>query len=229
MEFDLQKIVHQDRDTSSGYHLMVARGWRILGENQLHAPLAYSAFEFRCSIERALIELFVLIRDKNPSKADIRAMNSIRGIRKAIYFTYGSKERFQRTMTFNRLYVRSSGAPRIFVFCEVDIDIMERYWSKLSEYCHRQLKPATTWQSMGNEWLLEGYKLLSEVEEYLWGILETSKIGWVQTRTMQPEVLDALTQFVGGVIDQATLDIRLNLMSPIIAQRALSQILTFAG
>jgi hypothetical protein len=65
IEFDLDKILHHKRDLTSGYHLMVGRGWRIIGEEKnLQSPLAYSSFEFRCSIERILIEFFVLIRNK---------------------------------------------------------------------------------------------------------------------------------------------------------------------
>jgi len=220
IEFDLHQIIHHERDLSSGYHLMVARGWRIIGEqDKLHSPLAYSAFEFRCAIERILIELFVLMREKKPTKADMRLMNSVGSVRKAIYRACGGKTEFERTQTFNRLFSQGSGVPPHIWMATVDIDYLEKLWSKLSDYCHRQLRPHETWKSKGNLWLKKGYKLLNEAEEYLWSIMVTSHVGWVERSTLQPEMRDALDQFVSGEITQATLEARLRIMGPVIKKR----------
>ncbi len=199
---------------------MMGRGWRIIGEqDRLHSPLAYSAFEYRCSIERIMIELFVLVRDKKISKTDLRTMNSISNVRKAIYQTFGEKKQFERTQIFNRLYSQGNNSPPEIWIAIVDIELLEKYWSKLSEYCHRQLKPHETWESMGNQWLINGYKLLNEVETYLWSINVTSHVGWVQPSTMQPEMREALKEFVSGRILQSTLETRLTIMGPIIKKR----------
>ena len=72
---------------------------------------------------------------------------------------------------------------------------------------------------MGNQWLLDGYKLLNEIEEYLWKIVVTSNFGWVRPSTMEPEMRNALSDFFSGKITQSTLETRLNLMGPIIAER----------
>jgi hypothetical protein len=220
IEFDLHKIIHNDRDLTSGYHLMVGRGWRIIGEqNKLHSPLTYAAFEYRCSIERIMIELFVLVRNKKITAKDFRAMNSISGVRKAIYSECGGKKEFQRRQTFNRIYSQGNFPTSALWIAEVDIELLEKQWSKLSEYCHRQLKPYETWKSMGNQWLKNGYKLLNEVENYLWSIMVDSHVGWVQAATMQPEMLDAMNQFVSGSISQSTLESRMSIMGPIIKKR----------
>ncbi len=220
IEFDLNMIVHHERDLSSGYHLMVARGWRIIGEkDSLHSPLAYSAFEFRCAIERVLIELFVLVKDKMPTKADIHTMNTVSSLRKAIYRACGGKTEFKRFQIFNRLFVQGSGLPPNVSVAMVDIDYLERLWSKLSDFCHRQLRPHETWKSQGDRWLKKGYQMLNEAERYLWSIMVTSHIGWVQPSELQPEMREALDQFVGGEITQRTLETRLNLMGPIIKKR----------
>jgi hypothetical protein len=93
MDFDLNTIVHRQRETSSGYHLLMGRGWRIIGEpDKFHSPLAYSAFEFRCSIERALIELFLLIRKQNFSHADLKALERFSSLRTAIIQSAGGKK-----------------------------------------------------------------------------------------------------------------------------------------
>jgi hypothetical protein len=72
---------------------------------------------------------------------------------------------------------------------------------------------------MGNKWLANGYKLLNDVEDYLWEIMVTSHIGWVQPHQIQPEMRSAMQEFVHGNINQRELETRLNIMSPIIAQR----------
>jgi hypothetical protein len=220
VEFDLDEIVHHARDLTAGYHLLVARAWRIIGEqDKLHSPLAYSAFEFRCCIERVLVELFVLVRDKKVSRIDERMMNSIGNIRKAIYRICGGKDRFGRIQTFNRLYSQGEGSPPQLWIAEVDIDQLEKFWSSLSEYCHRQLRPLDTWKSKGDRWQKDGYRLLNEVEQYLWEIMVTSHVGWVQPSTMQPEMLTAFNEFVSGKLSLGALKTRLAIMGPIIKKR----------
>jgi hypothetical protein len=220
MEFDLHKIVNQKRSTTSGYHLLVGRGWRIIGEqHKLHSPLAYSAFEFRCSIERALIELFVIIRGNQFSDADIQALQSISRVRKAIYQACGGKEKYDRSTIFNRLYTNSIGLPPNLWISIIDIPEMERNWSKLSEYCHKQLKPQSTWESLGDVWLLNGYELLNDVEKYLWSILVQSRIGWVHAQKIHSEERAAMNDFVNGKINQQELETRFRIMAPILRKR----------
>lgn len=220
MDFDLNTIVHRERDTSSGYHLLMGRGWRIIGESgKLHSPLAYSAFEFRCAIERALIELFLLIRKENFSQADIKSLERFSSLRTAIIKSAGGKRQLDRMIAFNRIISEGSGAPPNTWTSRIDIGVMEHYWSALSEYCHRQLKPKSTWKSMGDAWLIKGYKLLNEVENYLWEIMVNYHIGWVQPDTLEPEALQARTEFVNGTITESDLKTRLSLMSPVLEQR----------
>jgi hypothetical protein len=220
MEFDLNTIVHRERETSSGYHLLVGRAWRIIGEQaKLHSPLAYSAFEFRCAIERTLIELFLLIKDQNFSQDDLKAIERFSSLRTAILQSSGGKRRLDKIITFNRLYTQSSGTPPQAWISFIDIGRLESCWSNLSEYCHRQLKPKSTWKSMGDSWLLKGYKLLNEVEKYLWEKMVDSNVGWVQPHTLEPEALQARTDFVDGRITESELKTRMTLMSPVLEQR----------
>jgi hypothetical protein len=227
MDYSIDDIVNGERDTTAGYHFRMARAWRLIGEkNNLHSPLAYSAFEFRCSIERYLFELLVLIRNRKPSKSDLSASANISTLRKTIYAAAGGKKEFERSLIFNSLYSQGSGSPKNVWISLPDIALMERHWSRLSEYCHRQLQPQKTWKSMGNKWLLDGYRLLNQVEEYLWEITVSSRFGWVRPSTMEPEMRQALNDFVQGRITQATLETRLSIMGPIIAARVQTRRLT---
>jgi hypothetical protein len=199
---------------------MMGRGWRIIGEEaHLHSPLAYSAFEFRCSIERTLIEFFVLIRDHKLSDTDLKSMNSIASVRRAIYRAVGGKLKLERAMLFNRIFSQPDGVPPQYSIAILDIDQLIQYWSRLSEYCHRQLKPNETWQSMGDQWLLDGYALLNEVEKYLWEITITSHVGWVSRADQQPEVRQAYDEFLARKITESDLVTRLRLMTPVLQDR----------
>jgi hypothetical protein len=129
------------------------------------------------------------------------------------------KRQLDRMIAFNRMFTENSGAPSQTWTSRIDIGVLERYWSGLSEYCHRQLKPNATWKSMGNTWLLRGYRLLNEVENYLWEIMVDSRIGWVHTDTLEPETFQARTDFVNGNITESELRTRMALMSPVLEQR----------
>jgi hypothetical protein len=221
MDFDLDRIINGKRDTSAGYHFLVGRGWRLLGEpNSLHSPLAYAAFEFRCSIERSVFELFVLVRKNTLSAGDMKATERFSSLRTALLQAEGGKRLLQRKLEFNRIYAQATGLPKQYWPSVPDIGILEKYWSKLSEYCHRQLQPKATWDSMGGKWISEGYALLNDVEKYLWEITVTHQIGWFQVDTLPPEMLTTRRDFVNGKIDSAALVTRVQLMEPVIRQRA---------
>jgi hypothetical protein len=224
MDYTLEDIVSKERDITGGYHFRMARAWRLIGEpKSLHSPLAYAAFELRCCLERYLFELLLLIRNKKPSKSDLKASANMSSLRKVIYSAAGGKSEFERSLIFNRLYSQGLASPREYWISVPNIALMERYWSRLSEYCHRQLMPHETWSSMGNTWLLEGYRLLNEVEKYIWDISVSSRFGWVRPTTMEPEMRQALNDFVQGRITQTTLETRLSIMGPIIAERVQSR------
>ena len=112
MVFTLKDILERERETSSGYHFLMGRAWRLLGEEKnLHSPLAYAAFEYRCAIERCLFELFYLIRDTHFSSDDLKATKQCSSLVKIILRSEGGKLKLQRKMMFNRLVAKWSGIP----------------------------------------------------------------------------------------------------------------------
>ncbi len=220
MDFDLDRIVNGKRQTSAGYHFLAGRGWRLLGEpRKLHSPLAYSAFEFRSSVERSVFELFHLVRKNNFSPEDLRAAERFSSLRTALLKAEGGKRLFQRKLEFNRLYAQACGLPQRYWPSVPDIGILEMYWSKLSDYCHRQLRPNITWDSMGGNWITQGYQLLNEVESYLWMITVSHQIGWFQPDTLPPEMLQTRNDYLDGVIDADAVTMRVRLMEPVVRER----------
>lgn len=134
----------EKRSTTSDNHARLGRLWRILRERgKLHAPLAYAAFEFRIAMERALLELLYLIKDHRLPKKELEY--DFGQLKKALYKTQGQskdgKEKLQRRLEFNSLYAKCLSRPfkptnkKVAI---IDIEKMNEFWKKLSEYCHRQ-------------------------------------------------------------------------------------------
>ena len=186
----------------------------------MHSPLAYSAFEFRCSIERSLFELFILTQNRKAFQSQLKAVQRFRGLRDMILQTEGPKKVLYRKLLFNRLYAKGIGLPAKFWPSVPDIGVMERYWKQLSEYCHRQLQRETTWDALGDAWLNAGYDLLNEVEKYLWDITVTHQIGWFQINTLPSEMVKARKDFIEGVINENALAKRIEILKPTIQMRA---------
>ncbi len=224
-------LLNKDRKTDSGYHTQIGREWRLFGEPQkLHNPLVYSAFEFRMAIERFLFEFFYIMKKRFFSKRDERKVSSVDKLIKAIYFEVGGQKNLIKRLRFNRIvaelqiinghYLTGRNLPSVF-----EIDILDKYWQKLSNYCHKQLQPEITWISMGNDWVNNGYNLLNEVENYLFKVTIENSIGWVNMDNVEIELKDALKDYLDNAIDENTLKLRLSLIKPIFEYRNMNKIL----
>lgn len=221
MEFDLDRIIKGDRSTASYYHFHVARGWRIIGESRLlHSPLSYSAFEFRSAIERIVVELLVLIKKGNVSPAELEQIQRFSGLRNFLLTSAGGKRTLYRALRFNRILTQIIGVPANLCPSVPDITVLEKYWTRLSEYCHKQLSPYTTWESQGNHWIHIGYALLKEVENYLWQITISSPLGWFREETLPQDLIPTRTQFIEGSIEENALVTRIKLLEPAVQMRA---------
>lgn len=219
-DWDLTKIVETQRDVTAGYHLVVGRGWRLLGEGRfLHSPLAYGAFEYRCCIERVLVELLAIMNAGNLNHRQLAALRTVTALRKAIYSSAGGPERFRRRMRAHQIWAQEGGAPRGTHIALVDVEKLHVFWRSLSEYCHRQLRPKETWASKGESWIQLGYKLLNEVEDYMWEIEIQGHIGWVRLEEQEVEAREAVLDFVEGRSNETEFRLRLRIMAPILERR----------
>ena len=193
--------------------------WRRYGEkNLLHSPLAYSAFEFRLAIERCVFEIYYLVlRDKLISGGDLpdkdlKKIDSFSSLIKLLHENAGNKLRLSRVFIFNRVFAKvfTPFRRRLSV---PDIGKFHKYWQQLSNYCHRQLKLGITWES--EDWITTGYKLLNEVESYLWEILVKEKYGWVSKPTLTSDLQEERERFINDPnITEAQLELRMKLIKP---------------
>ena len=220
MEYDLNDIVERKRSTSTDYHLLIARGWRRLGEPVLHhTPLAYSAFELRCAIERTLFEFLWLTQSQKLTEKDFNIANRVSTLVKETLKRQGGLTALERKLRFARAFAQGIGMPPTDWPAVVDLKKLEKMWNALSEYCHRQLEPKKTWEAMGDHWVRNGYALLKEVESYLWDCLVSSKLGWIQPDSLPPEMVTAREQYLEGNLDDRSLKIRMKLMEPVLEMR----------
>ncbi len=220
MSFDtIQNFIKNKRDTvQSDYHARVGREWRILGESQqLHAPLSYSAFEFRIAMERCLLELLYLVNNKKLSDKELKY--DIAQIKRALYKNQGSantgKNKLAKRMKFNSIYQKNVGSQMGWPnnpIAIVDVDKVVRFWNKLSKYCHRQLNADSTW---GNpRWVKNGYLLLNEIESYIWEIMVNRSVGWLEPDSLPLEIQNLASDYVEEKIDESSLDMRLRIILP---------------
>ncbi len=224
--YSIDELVLKNRSTTADFHVVAGRSWRIIGEEQkLHSPLAYSAFEFRCAIERYLFELLWLVFGGNLTRKQEKAAANVANlIRELVRREGGSNptkrfEVFERKQLFSRIFSKGIGMPRHDWPGVVDLKQLERHWTKLSEFCHRQLKPKKTWEAMGDAWVQKGYVLLNEVESYLWKMMVDAGVGWVNTGSLPSEMVQARNDFISGKIDEDDLLTRMDLMAPILKRR----------
>ncbi len=196
----LKEVMKEKRSTTSDYHARLGRFWRISEErDKLHAPLAYAAFEFRIAMERALLELLYLIKDHHLSKKELEY--DFWQLKKALYKTQGQskdgKEKLQRRLEFNSLYAKSLPQPfqptnkKVAI---IDIEKINKFWEKLSRYCHRQLKANNSWGDI--RWVNKGYELLNEVESYVWEIMVDCQVAWVKPDTIPKQIEEQAKMFI---------------------------------
>ncbi len=98
-----------------------------------------------------------------------------------------------------------------------DIGKLYKYWSGLSEYCHKQLKPEETWKS--EKWIIKGYEFLNKVEDYLWKIFANKFLAWLKVKSMPEELKNERLLFLDEKINESELKRRLEIIEPMILFR----------
>ena len=215
----IEDYINNKREVTLEYHLLAAREWRRYGEqDQLHTPLIYSAFEYRCAIERFVFEIFVLMNrdDLLEGSLDINRVERFSSLVTIIHERAENRGRLYRMFRFNYLYVRH------MMRLNVDISIpnlgtLKQFWQRLSDYCHKQMLPNETWDS--KDYVQNGYQLLNEVEDYFYQHLHERRFGWLRIESIPQEAQDYRLQFINEEITEDRLLTFFNLMRPILENR----------
>ncbi len=214
----IDEIINGQRKVCTDYHLMVAFSWKEYGRNKLlPSPLVYSAFEYRCAIERVIMELYIIMQHEMTDIEDLGKYEKISDLIKKVHeLGGGSKGLLYRVLKFNSIvseFVMIQGK----TLSRPDLGKLHKLWQKLSKYCHRQAKPIDSWDS--KDWVTKGYKLLDEVHSYLHVILIEHLFGAMPEIGMPLEVIEAKRDFVQEKINEEGLRRRLILMEPVLEAR----------
>lgn len=212
---DILHIINNDREVTFEYHLLTAREWRRFGEpDHLHTPLIYSAFEYRCAIERFVFELFVIMNrdDLLEGDLDINRAERFSSLITIIHERAENRGRLYRMFRFNYLYTRHMIRLNIDVSIP-DLRTLQQYWHSLSDYCHKQMLPNETWDS--EDYVRNGYQIFNEVENYFYEQLAVRRFGWVQVESIPVEAQEFRLQFINEEINDKQLINYFNLMRPL--------------
>lgn len=201
----IEAIINTKIGVLSSNHLINAIDLKRYGiEKKIEKVLLYSALEFRLAIERYIFEWHFIIKyGKGFTKSDERKAGDVKEMLKAIKNNAGGFDKYERVLFFNRLWCKYSGLPQDKWTSVVDFKKLERFWAKLSDYLHMKL------EEFKIEEVNLGYKLLDEVEAYLWNNLRYSSQGWVREDTLTEEMVNIRNKYIEGVISDDILDLEM--------------------
>lgn len=212
---DMSDFLNQPRQTDANFHLETAYYWHDLGRSQLlHMPLVYSAFEYRCGVERTLFELYALMKGLKLVPEEVNRIKDMGDLVKRLFQLWGGNKEAELAITFNEIYASEQMGVAV---SKPDIGRLKRLWAQLSQYCHAQRYPDKTWND--DSWVKRGYDTLDATLKYIKEIMLDKKFGFMDFPTMPPEAYDLSRDFISGSLDEASLRVRLKLMKPIIEIR----------
>lgn len=214
---NLDEIINGKRLVSAGYHILAARAWKHKGQDEAkQSPLIYAAFEYRCAIERVVLDLYLVMHNELPRTEDIVKIKSFSKLVTRVHkLAGGNKKLLNRVLKFNCIISELLNSTKTLSI--PDVGKLHNYWNRLSEYCHRQIIPDKTVNS--SIWINNGYILLNDVDDYLKHLLIDHWFGAMPENSMPSEVLHTKQAFVSEEIDEAALRIRLKLMEPVLISR----------
>jgi hypothetical protein len=151
-------LLEEKRQITFDWHITRVLKWlKYDNRRKLDSVLVYASLELRCAIERYLFDLLVLL-DPNLNSDDVERCRSKDGLLTVI------KERepnYIKRATFTNLIASiTPGMPKVVI---VDIKYLIRMWSTLSDfsdYCHKQLRPEESFDSVNREFQEKGFKII---------------------------------------------------------------------
>ena len=209
-----ESILVTPRGVTSRWHLQQVK--RLLdfdAGRHLDTILIYAAVELRCAIERYLCELLLLLRSGKVTKEDERQCRKIGGVFELIK---AEDPHYRKTIEFTNII--ASMLPALSKVKMTDTSRMHHAWSELSEFCHRQLAPEQTFESVHREYQEKGFSLLNDTLSYLSSIF--NGVGMIMSRSMmEPEVQRIYDDFVQGRITGSDARDMLRIAAPVLAAR----------
>lgn len=180
---------------------------------ELQTPLVYSAFEFRCAIERIAFELLVLFKKRKLDKEALKCSGDFKNLLSLLSKLEGKQGLVYKKTRFTQIICELGNAP--FSPALINLKDLDKYWRACSKFCHKLLSPEETWEKP--LFIQRGYQILNEIDSYFESILIKHKLAWISE--LAPEVNDLQQKFINGNLTEKQIIIRLKLMEPVLRQR----------
>lgn len=102
---NLDEVINGKRWVSADYHVVSARAWKQQGQSEYSpSPLIYAAFEYRCAIERIVLELYAVMCEEFSGAEDVSKIGSFSSLIKMVHDLAGcNKKLLYRVLKFNSI------------------------------------------------------------------------------------------------------------------------------
>lgn len=214
--FETGSFLERKRECDSSWLILQAESLcRFAKESGSCTALVYAALETRNAIEQLFFDLIYLCRPTGGlTRRDKEECKKKGGVfRVFARFAPDYQKRVQFTQSCLSL---EHGAPRLIAW---DTKKLEKYFGKVSQFCHFQGVSSETTESDFSAWLAKGIALVDEVFGYFESEMCRAYSGVLRPETMQPEVKSAWEAFRNGKIDLSSLRTRLQIMQPVMQRR----------
>jgi len=208
-------FLEEKRQVTFDWHITQALKWlKFDNGRRLDSVLVYASLELRCAIERYLLELLYLLKDKELTPNDERRCRSKDGILKLMKET---EPHYVKRVKFTNLIASLTlGMPKVII---VDIKYLIRMWNTLSEYCHKQLEPELTFDSIGREYQEKGFRIVKELINKFMEWERNGACGIIKKGSMPSEVINVYEKYIKDEINEDQAKRMLELMEPILSKR----------
>lgn len=180
----------------------------------LDSVLIYASLELRCAIERYLFELIVILKGGNLSSEDAKKCRSEKGTLKLMKEV---EPYYRKRANFTNLIASvTQGVPKLVI---VDIKYLIKKWHELSDYCHKQLQPEESFDSLNREFQKEGFKVIKDVVNQFKAWERNAVFGIIDKQSMQPEAKSVYEKYINNEIDEGQAKRMIDLMRPILETR----------
>jgi hypothetical protein len=165
-----------------------------------------------------VLELYAVMQAELPKLEDVNKIRNFGALVSKVHeLAGGNAKLLYRVLRFNSIVSEFTAFVLGKTLSVPDVGKLHDFWGKTSKYCHRQISPDESWDSIS--WVQKGYKLLDEVDVYLNHLLVDHHVGSVKEKEMPPEVIKAKREFVQEKIDEQQLRTRLKIMEPVLTSR----------
>lgn len=224
--FEINELLTRKRECDSSWLILQAESLcRYAKEKGSCTALVYAALETRNAIEQLFFNLVFLCRPASGlTRRDLEECKKKGGVFR-VFARFAPD--YRKRVEFTQLCLSlDTGAPRVIAW---DTKRLEKYFGKVSQFCHFQGVSSETTEADFNVWLAKGVALVEEIFGYFKSEMSRAHSGMLRPETMQPEVRTAWENFKSGQIDLPNLRTRLELMQPVMRQRRRNKTLIFAG